>query len=258
VNCQPTLIHGYADRELDAATTLVVEEHLRECDACSRTYENLQALHTACSAESLYFEMPAGLERKIRSAARGEMRRAGSLRMSWRPLLATAATALIVTGLVVFVLLRGRAGADIALADQVVSDHVRSLQVPGRNVDVISTDHHTVKPWLASHLDFAPDMPDLPADGFKLEGGRLDYLNNRPAAALVYQYRKHVIDVFVWPTDRTQTTPPAFLQRQGYWLAHWTEAGLNHWAITDASEDALHDFVDHWCAPPHRDGKTPQ
>lgn len=248
MNCQPTLIHGYADRELDAATTLVVEEHLRECPMCSRTYENLSALHAACSSEQLYFELPAGLERRIRSAARSQVRRAGSLRMIWRPLLATAAAVLIVAGLFAFLLLRGRAGPENALAEQVVSDHVRSMLVEGRSVDVISTDQHTVKPWLASHLDFAPDVPDLASGGFKLEGGRLDYLDNRPASALVYRYHKHVIDVFIWPANRAGASSPAFLQRQGYWLSHWTEGGLNHWAVTDASEDALRDFVDHWCA----------
>jgi anti-sigma factor RsiW len=249
VNCQPTLIHGYADRELDAATTLLVEEHLRECESCTRTYENLRALHGACLSERLYFEMPAGLERRIRSAARREVRVSGPLRMNWRPLLATAASVLIVAGVVALVLLRGRAGADNALAEQVVADHVRSLLLEGRNVDVVSTDHHTVKPWLAAHLDFAPDVPDLPAGSFKLEGGRLEYIANRRAAAVVYQYYKHVIDVFIWPADRPQASSPVFFQRQGYWLAHWTTAGLNHWAVSDASEDVLRDFVDHWQVP---------
>lgn len=257
MNCVPALIHGYADRELDAVTALVIEEHLRECETCTRTYENVRALHAACSDERLYFELPAGLERRIRAATRGQVRPPRSLRMRWQPLLATAATVLIVAGLVVFVLLRGRAGAENALAEQVVSDHVRSMLVEGRRVDVVSSDHHTVKPWLASHLDFAPDMPEVPADGFKLEGGRLDYVDDRPAAALVYQYHKHVIDVFVWPAERTQVSSPAFLRRKGYWLGHWTEAGLNHWVVTDASEDALRDFVDHWC-PPRRDGSTLQ
>ena len=254
MNCRPTLIHAYADRELDVTTTLLVEEHLEHCEACSRTYDNLWALHTACSSDRLYFEIPPGLEGRIRAATRREARPARPLKKNWRPLLATAATVLIVAGVVVFVALRGRAGADNAVAEQVVSDHVRSLLIEGRSVDVVSTDHHTVKPWLAVHLDFAPDVRDLSADGFKLEGGRLDYVANRRAAAVVYGYHKHVIDVFIWPADRTQASSPAFLQRQGYWLAHWTEAGLDHWAVTDASEDAIRDFVDHWCPP--RDDKT--
>lgn len=246
MNCEEKLIHGYVDRELDAATTLAVEEHLRTCDACSRAHEGLRALHAACSSDALYFELPVGLERRVRSAARREVRTAGALRWAWRPMVATAAAGLVIVGLIATLLLRGGAGAENILAEQVVSDHVRAMLVPGRNVDVVSTDRHTVKPWLAGHLEFAPDVPDLSADGFKLEGGRLDYLANRRVAALVYAYHKHVVDVFVWPADRTQATPAVFLQRQGYWLAHWTEGGLNHWALTDASDDALRDFVDHF------------
>ena len=250
MNCQQTLIHGYADRELDAATTLEFEEHLRECEACSRKYEELRALHAACSSKGLYFQLPAGLERRIRSVARREVRTVGILRPVWRPWLAVAAAVLILVGLVAVLLLRPGAGAENTLAEQVVADHVRALLVPGRSVDVVSTDRHTVKPWLASHVDFAPDVPDLSSEGFKLEGGRLDYLANRPVAALVYTYHKHVMDVFVWPADRTQPAPAVFLQRQGYWLAHWTDAGLNHWAVTDASDDALRDFVEHFRAVP--------
>lgn len=246
MSCQEKLIHGYVDRELDAAATLDVEEHLRTCDACSRTQEGLLALHAACSAEPLYFEVPAGLERRIRSAARREARTAGTLRWAWRPLIAAAAAVLVIVGLIVVLVMRGGTGAQTVLAEQVVSDHVRSILVPGRNVDVVSTDRHTVKPWLASHLDFAPDVPDLSADGFKLEGGRLDYLANRPVAALVYTYHKHVVDVLIWPVENAQASPAVFLQRQGYWLAHWTDGGLNHWAVTDASDDALRDFVDHF------------
>ena len=257
MNCQQTLMHGYADRELDVATTLAFEEHLRECDACSRKYEEMRALHDACASDGLYFELPAGLEQRIRSAARREMRTAGALRLAWRPWLAVAAAVLILAGLVVVLLLRQGTGAENALAEQVVADHVRSLLVPGRRVDVVSTDRHTVKPWLAGHVDFAPDVPDLSTEGFKLEGGRLDYLANRPVAALIYEYHKHVVDVFIWPADRTQASPAVFLQRQGYWLAHWTDAGLNHWAITDASEDALRDFVDRF-RPGPASGRTSQ
>lgn len=245
MNCQPALIHGYADRELDAATTLRVEAHLRECEACSAAYEHLRALHAACSSEPLYFQMPPGFEGRLRAAARREVRTGFLPPTAWRPLLATAAAALVVAAVWVGVLLRS---PDNAVAEQVVADHVRSLLVEGRNVDVISTDHHTVKPWLTARLDFAPDLPDVPAD-FHLTGGRLDYVAGRRAAAIVYQYHQHVIDVIIWPADRAGVVPPAFLQRQGYWLAHWTAAGLHHWAVCDAGEDVLRGFVDHWYTP---------
>ena len=244
MNCQPNLIHAYADHELDAAATLQVEEHLRECETCARAYENVRAVRAACAPERLYFELPAGLERRIRSAARRQTRPA-ALRLAWRPMLAIAATVMVVAGVGATVMLRGGTATN-ALAEQIVAAHVRSLLVEGRSVDVRSSNHHQVKPWLAARLDFAPDVPELSAAGFELQGGRLDYLANRRVAALVYRYHEHLVDVFAWPSDRVQTAAPVFLQRQGYWLAYWTDAGLNHWAITDASEDSLRTFVAQW------------
>jgi anti-sigma factor RsiW len=122
--------------------------------------------------------------------------------------------------------------------DELVESHVRA-QVSGRDIDVISTDRHTVKPWFNGRLDYSPPVEDLSAAGFALEGGRLDYLAHQRVAVLVYRYGKHVIDVYVFPQSTAGGATPAALGHDGYSIAHWDAAGMTWWAITDAAPDAL-------------------
>ncbi|MFC6943750.1 anti-sigma factor [Paraburkholderia dipogonis] len=151
--------------------------------------------------------------------------------------------------LMVLVLVLGAAAAGVALnlrrpadfgpfADELIESHVRA-QVSGRDIDVISTDRHTVKPWFNGRLDYSPPVEDLAANGFALEGGRLDYLAHQRVAVLVYRYQKHVIDVYVFPQTASSGTVPATLGREGYSIAHWNAEGMTWWAISDAAPDAL-------------------
>jgi anti-sigma factor RsiW len=123
-------------------------------------------------------------------------------------------------------------------ADELIESHVRA-QVSGRDIDVISTDRHTVKPWFNGRLDYSPPVEDLAANGFALEGGRLDYLAHQRVAVLVYRYQKHVIDVYVFPQTASSGPVPATLGREGYSIAHWNAEGMTWWAISDAAPDAL-------------------
>jgi anti-sigma factor RsiW len=111
-------------------------------------------------------------------------------------------------------------------------------QVSGRDIDVISTDRHTVKPWFNGRLDYSPPVEDLAASGFPLQGGRLDYLAHQRVAVLVYRYGKHVIDVYVFPQSGSGAAPST-LGREGYSIAHWNAEGMTWWAISDAAPDAL-------------------
>jgi anti-sigma factor RsiW len=129
------------------------------------------------------------------------------------------------------------------LTDQIVAGHVRALQ-PGHLQDVASEDRHTVKPWFDGRLDFAPPVKDLAAARFPLTGGRLDYLDGRPVAALVYQRDKHVINLFVWPA--AGDTPPETAERQGYNIVHWSQSGMNFWAVSDVELSQLKEFADDW------------
>ncbi len=115
--------------------------------------------------------------------------------------------------------------------------------VAGHLVDVESSDQHTVKPWFEGKLDFAPSVPDLTEQGFVLVGGRLDYLDDRPAAALVYRRRKHVINLFIWRSDNGADAPTRVVNRQGFHLLGWTRGGLTYWAVSDLNERELNEFV---------------
>ncbi|UTV53421.1 anti-sigma factor family protein [Burkholderia arboris] len=124
--------------------------------------------------------------------------------------------------------------------DELVSSHVRA-DLSARDIDVISTDRHTVKPWFNGRLDYAPPVEDLAANGFALVGGRLDYVGRRRVAVLVYRYRQHVIDVYVRPAGEGPGAPYTTVS-QGYALDRWDAAGMTWWAVTDAEPSALTAF----------------
>ena len=130
--------------------------------------------------------------------------------------------------------------ADGAFVDELVASHVRA-QISGRDLDVVSTDRHTVKPWFNGRINYAPPVEDFAAQGFPLVGGRLDYVGRERVAVLVYRYRKHVIDVYVFPPGSAGPMADAAAPRtsDGYALARWQAAGMTWWAVTDAGPDAL-------------------
>ncbi len=269
MNCEEAkkLMDGYLDGELDPITSQTIEQHLRECDKCDQAYKAHALLIRSISDKTPYYKAPAGLRERIQSSLREEIaersprsvsrnipslfpslfqskpseRRAVLFGTQWNWLALAAAivlAAIIASNLAPRL---QRPGADQLLATQLIASHVRSLMA-NHLTDVASSDQHTVKPWLDAKLDFAPAVVDLGSEGFPLLGGRLDYLDNRTVAALVYQRRKHFINVFTWPAESGTTGTTKTMTRQGYQLLHWVDSDINYWAVSDVSEADLQAF----------------
>ena len=173
---------------------------------------------------------PPGLSLRVQSALRAaEGPRRHS---SWPQAFALAASFVVVSVVSWHGALVASAPQEEVLARDVTTAHIRSLLAEHLN-DVISTDQHTVKPWLARKLDFAPPVRDFASVGLKLTGGRLDYLDGREVAALTYAYGGHVVNLFVWPSRSERETAARPLTREGYAMLQWTSGGMNYWAISD-------------------------
>ena len=245
MNCKnaENLIDGYVDGELDLVRNLEIEDHIQDCVSCAQDYKNHQMLRNGIKTGSLYFKAPADLQTRIQLSLRKATKaegRAWVLPKWWLNIAAPmAAAAVMVLALVPF--LRGPSADDL-LAREIVSSHVRSLMA-SHLADVPSSDQHTVKPWFAGKVNFSPPVEDLAKQGFSLIGGRLDYLDNRPVAALIYQRQKHFINLFIWPSESDSAVETKTVSRQGYNLSHWTRSGMTYWAASDLNNAELQEFV---------------
>jgi anti-sigma factor RsiW len=244
MTCQETglLIHALADGELDLTKSLEMEAHLQECQSCALAQEEIRRLRFSMKDASLRFTPSASFEKRLRSAVRREAKEKPATQRWWRWSWAAASLAVIVLAVWAAVVILNRPSSDALVAQEVVSSHVRSLMAQ-HLTDVPSSNQHTVKPWFDGKLDFSPPVKDLVQQGFELKGGRLDYIDNRPIAALVYQRRQHLINVFVWPAKSSSKSTTQASVSQGYNLIRWTNSGMEWWAISDLNLAELQQFV---------------
>jgi anti-sigma factor RsiW len=232
------LMGAYLDGELDLTTCVNIEEHVAGCAACRQQMEADQELIEAVRTETPRFEPSPFLKTRIRAALREE---SGPAPFRWffspRWILAAVAIAAVL----LLVLKTEWPGTIPSVIREAVADHVRSLQV-SHLMDVASTDKHTVKPWFAGKLDYSPPVVDLASAGYPLIGGRLDVLDSRNVAALIYQRRKHYINLFIWPSAG-QSLPGHLYVENGYHALGWTSSGMNYLAVSELGENEFADFV---------------
>ncbi|HXP77383.1 MAG TPA: anti-sigma factor [Stellaceae bacterium] len=245
-----SLVSPYIDGELAAEKVADVERHLEGCEACRALVEDQRRVSVAVRHHGERFRAPAHLKARVLSEVeRGSRRSAWSdlrmLGMGWNPVALAASLLLAVmvsSGATVAYLSRGAQENKVPLVQEVVSGQIRSLMAD-HLTDVASSDQHTVKPWFNGKLDFSPPVVDLTTEGFPLVGGRLDYLDRRQVAALVYRHRQHVINLFIWPEGGEEA--PRAASQQGYNVLYFKHGGMEYWAVSDLKPADLKDFVAH-------------
>jgi anti-sigma factor RsiW len=236
------VLDAWLDGELDQDRAAQVEAHLNGCAACSASARDRRALTSALAGPSLYHRAPEGLRESLFSpmtpVVAPRPRRPRAPVWAWFSLAASIALASAVIWLAA-----GRFSRPSPdFIHEAVSAHIRSLMA-AHLLDIPSSDRHTVKPWFAGKVAFAPPVPDLAAEGYPLAGGRLDYIAGRPVAAIVYTRRAHTINVFVSPDDAGRPVPPAVRRDRGYTVVTWSDGVLRSSAVSDASEDELMPLV---------------
>ena len=231
---QEMLLGGLVDGELDAANTAIVEAHVARCEGCREELDRLQAVRNLMRSDGVRHAAPDALARKIAAMPELTPKAANENRvLRWLGPGAVGALAASLA-MVSFVTPATTAAVD----QELVSSHVRSLQ-PGHLTDVQTTNQHIVKPWFNGKIDFAPPVPELADKGFPLAGGRLDSIDGKTVAAIVYHRRLHSVNLFVWPADKGSDR--SFV-KDGFVVREWTRNGLRYAAVSDIPAADLEQF----------------
>ena len=248
-------LSAFVDDELDPVASREVARHLETCPTCAQALSRHRLLGESVRSNLEYHRAPdllrARLMRELRDPVRREREPARGVARPWRWLGAAGAAAAVVMVAAGSWLASSlsRERTEDAGVREAVSSHIRSLMA-NHLTDVASTDQHTVKPWFSGKVDFSPTVTDFAAEEYPLIGGRLDYLQGHPVAALVYMHRKHVINVFVWPQNGPADAITPAVTRQGYHVIHGMHGGMTFWVVSDLNAAELATFAHMLTAPP--------
>ena len=251
-------VHAFVDDQLDLAGRLEIEQRLENDATLRQQVEGLRTLRDATREHAERHAMPADVRERMTAMLRATRREAALTPghpevhgrsawlhvldrwLAWRPLVASSAfVAMVAVALNVAVLQSSQVDR---LMDEAVGNHVRST-VGEHLVDVASSDHHTVKPFLSARLGFSPPVNELRLPGSVFVGGRVDYLGGRPVAALVYRQGQHIVNSFVWP-DRSADSRPTFAFERGFRIARWSQGNMRHCVISDLNAEEFERLVE--------------
>jgi anti-sigma factor (TIGR02949 family) len=244
MNCNEIsqLLGAYLDGELEETLRPEVEKHLGDCPDCRKEADAIADFSSLVRTTMPTYKAPSKLKAKIRTSLRKE----SAPESNWffwfrRPLIYAAA--ILVLGFVLASVLRTFApNKDQELIAQAITNHARSLMVD-HLVDVASSDQHIVRPWFTGKLDYSPPVADLAPEGYTLVGGRIDMLDKRPVAAIVYRHGNQVINMFIWPAESRKINFEVRSDR-GYNFCGWNQAGLNYFCISAGTADEIEKFED--------------
>lgn len=257
MQCAESLrVQAYFDHEVDAVSAAEIERHVEHCGECRELLQDLEKVRDALRSGTSYVTAPPALRAKIldaldrdaSAAADGaaadiatprKTRRPGVWggRMFWSGAFSGIGGTAIAAAVAFFIVMPSLVNP---LNNEIVSAHVRSL-MPAHLIDVVSTDKHTVKPWFAGHADVSPAVADFEAQGYRLIGGRADYIEHQRSAVVVYQHGAHVINVFTWAANGARL--PNDTTRSGYHLAYWQQGDIRYCAVSDTGWDELRGLV---------------
>ncbi|MEA2805372.1 MAG: hypothetical protein QOE49_5467 [Rhodospirillaceae bacterium] len=234
------MVDAYVDGELTASESAAFERALEACPDCRRRLEaarTMSGLLRELPAEPAPDLLRARIERELRTIAGASRARLPGAGMRWGAMAASVIVAVSIGWLGGSLV--GKGGRE---TDELIAGYIR-VAMSEHGVDVASSDRHTVKPWFAGRIDYAPPVYDLTREGFPLVGGRIDLVDGRKVAVLVYRHNQHRIALSLWPSSSPGNATAKITQRDGFALADWRHAGFEMRAVADLAPGDMKSFA---------------
>ena len=237
------MLSPLVDSAVGPFTRWRVRRHVAGCSDCADKLEELRAMQSAIRTKLTFHRAPPGLAARIGAALPREVAPVPSRPWFRMPALSFGSTGLAgaLAGVALTLLVVGGQPQRNLMQD-VIGSHIRSLQAD-HLTDVLTSDQHTVKPWLSARLDVSPPVKELKDQGFPLVGGREDYVDGHPAAVVVYRHDKHVVNLFAWASPGRSEEAFRDESRQGFNIVTWRRGGITYYAVSDVEADQLADFA---------------
>lgn len=231
------LVHAYVDGELDPVNALAIGRQIAADPALGAEAKRIEALRQVVRERLPRDPLPPYLKSRIEKAI-------GSTKTqpqpTWRALAASVAVGMVLASTSTWMLLHPQSGDRVAEA--VVDSHLRALMAP-QSTDIRSSERHIVKPWFNGRIPESPQVVDLTAGGFPMVGGRVDVVDTKPVATLVYGRRLHLISLAAVPSTGAAQEPSARKPIKGTNLVHWNKDGVAYWAASDLNQKELTEFA---------------